>query len=97
MSFCASPERENNLATRLIGGETIVVPVRSGVGELSAIYSLNELGTVIWELIDGKTAVSRMVDRICTEFEVSREVATSDVEEYLECLEDSGLIRGSSE
>ncbi len=97
MSYCASPERRNNLATRLIGGETIVVPVRSGVGELSTIYSLNELGTAIWELIDGKTSVSSIVDRICTEFEVSCEVAASDVQEYLECLEEAGLIQGSSE
>ena len=43
----------------MIAGETIVVPIRGQVGDLESIYNLNEVGSVIWEMTDGQTPVSR--------------------------------------
>jgi hypothetical protein len=44
-----------DFVTRDIAGETIIVPVRDGVGDLNSIYTLNELGTRVWQLVDGQT------------------------------------------
>jgi hypothetical protein len=82
----------SDLVTRDIGGETIIVPVRDGVGDLNSIYTLDELASRIWQLIDGRTHVKEMVETITEEYEVSEEEATKDISEYLDILEKANLI-----
>ena len=85
--------KESDLVTRMIAGETIIVPIRDGVGDLNAIYTLNEVGTRIWHLIDGQTRVEQMVETITAEYEVPEEEAGKDIVDYLDSLEAAGLIK----
>jgi hypothetical protein len=85
--------KERDLVTRVVAGETIIVPIRHGVGDLNAIYTLNEVGTRIWQLIDGKTRVEQIVKTITAEYEVLEEEAGKDVVDYLDSLESAGLIK----
>ena len=78
--------------TRDIAGETIIVPIRDGVGDLNSIYTLNELGTRVWQLIEGQTHVKEIVDSIIREYEVPEEEAARDIIHYLDSLEAAGLI-----
>ena len=89
--------KETNLVTRDIAGETIIVPVKSNVGDLDSIYTLNEIGTLIWQLIDGKNSVGQIVDAICNAYDVTSEEAEKDALEFLNSLEAGGLIRLSNE
>lgn len=79
--------------TRRIGGETLIVPVSGRVGDLEAIYTLNEVGSRIWELIDGPTPVDGIVEAIRSQYNVSPNEATRDVLDFLSLLEERGLIR----
>ncbi len=88
--------KESDFATRSILGETIIVPIKGGVGDLNSIYVLNELGTQIWELIDGKISINRMIEEICKAYDVGPEEAEKDAIEFLNSLEVSGLIRSIS-
>ena len=81
-----------DFVTRDIAGETIIVPVRDGVGDLNSIYTLNELGTRVWQLLDGQTHVKDIVDTISREYEVTEEEAAKDISEYLDILEKANLI-----
>jgi hypothetical protein len=63
------------------------------VGDLDSIYSLNEVGTLIWQLIDGQKTVSQIVEEVFTAYDVSLEDARKDSLEFLESLEQTGLIR----
>lgn len=87
--------KDNQAVTRSIAGETIIVPVRSGVSDLNSIYSLNEVGTAVWQLIDGQRTVEQVVEAIGDEYEVTPEQAAKDVADYLGKLEAEGLIRQS--
>ena len=89
--------KQTNFVTREIAGETIVVPVRNNVGDLDSIYTLNELGTRIWQLIDGKKTLTQIVDGICSAYDVTSEEAEKDALEFLKSLETGGLIRFSDE
>lgn len=89
--------KKNDFVTRDIGGETIIVPIRDHVGDLDSIYSLNEVGTLIWQLIDGQKTVNRIVDEICMAFDVSPEEARKDTLEFVRSLEEAGLIHGEKE
>jgi hypothetical protein len=78
--------------TRSVAGETIVVPIRAGVGDLDSIYTFNEVGSVIWSLIDGATTTGDIVDIVTDRFEVEAEEARNDVVEFLGTLKGAGLI-----
>ena len=84
--------RGKDLVTRCIAGETIIVPVRSSVGDLDSIFTLNEVSTAIWELIDGETSVSRMIETVCSSYDVTPEDAERDTLHFLNSLERAGLI-----
>jgi hypothetical protein len=89
--------KETNFVTREIAGETVIVPVRGNVGDLDSIYTLNDIGTMIWQLIDGKKNVGQIVESICNAYEVTPEEAEEDAVDFLKSLEEAGLIRRSNE
>ena len=74
------------LVTRRIAKETILVPVSSRVGDLDSIYTLTEVGSRIWTLLDTPVSPKQIVDVLCAEYEVSADVASTDVAEFLESL-----------
>jgi hypothetical protein len=85
--------KDNNLMTRNIAGETLIVPIRNRVGDLSSIYTLNEVGARVWQLVDAQTPVARIVQVITSEYEVSEEEAAADIVELLQDWEAAGLVR----
>jgi len=89
--------KDADLVTRDIAGETIIVPIKSNVGDLNSIFTLNEIGTMIWGLIDGKRSVSEIAEAICKTYEVKPEDAEKDILEFLDALKESGLLRISDE
>lgn len=81
--------------TRSIAGETILVPVRGRVGDLDAIYNLNEVGSFIWTLLDGRPSLPQIVEAVCAEFDVAIEQATADAGRFLGTLESAGVVQAS--
>jgi hypothetical protein len=86
------PRRKGEYVTRSIAGETLVVPVRGQVGDLEAIYSLNEVGAFIWDQIDGRTSVTQVADAVRGEFEVAPQQAETETFEFIAALEAAGMI-----
>jgi hypothetical protein len=89
--------KDNQAVTRSIAGETLIVPIASGIGDLNSIYTLNEVGTSIWQLIDGQRSVDQIIEAIGSEYEVSQAEASKDVFDFLAALEAEGLIRHNGE
>jgi hypothetical protein len=90
-------KKNGNIVYRKIADEFIMVPIRNDVSDLSSIYTLNEVGARIWELIDGKREVSKIKKIIIEEFEVDPKEAEADIVELLGQLEAIGGIRIISE
>ena len=76
----------DRVASRKIVDEVILVPLRDSVAETENLYSLNEVGARVYELVDGKRAVRDIIAAIREEFDVTPEQAESDVTEFLEQL-----------
>jgi len=89
------PDRE--FVTRQIAGETLIIPVAGQVGDLDAIYTLNEVASTIWETIEGPTTVHQIVDTLTREYDVTPDQAQADVLELLDVLAAKGLIRPAAE
>jgi hypothetical protein len=85
--------RAGGIVTREIAGETILVPIRQGVGDLSCIFTLNETGSFLWGLIDGERSIDDLVQEVCEAFHVPDEAAARDVAGFLSEMEQAGLLR----
>ncbi len=84
---------DNGFVTRRLAGETIVVPVSSRVGDLDAIYTLNEVASRVWTLLEVPTSVQNIAAVLCDEYDAPAEQVTNDLAELLAEFEASGLIR----
>ena len=84
--------RKSEFVTRMIAGEAVVVPVRGQIGDIDAIYHFNEVGAFIWNLLDGKTSVCDIAHAVCLEFEAAREDSERDTLEFVDLLQDAGMI-----
>ncbi len=76
-------KKSENVVFRKIENEYILVPIKSHAAELDYIYTLNEVGARVWELIDGARTVGDIRDIICSEYEVTPETAVADLDALL--------------
>ena len=84
--------KDTDCVTREIAGETLIVPIRNRVGDLDSIYTLNEVGTMIWQLINGQTPVGRIIDAVRNAYDVDQEEVAKDTVDFIGSLEKEGLI-----
>ena len=84
--------KDPNIVARKIAGEMVLVPIRNNIGDLACIYNLNEIGSCIWELINGGTTVEQIRDKIVEEYEVTPDQAETDIMEFLDQLEQVGAV-----
>lgn len=75
-----------NTVWRSINGQGVLVKIPDG-----SLHLLNEVGTRIWELIQGKRRVREIGQVLCNEFEVTAKRATRDLREFIAQLLEEGL------
>ncbi|MFH1093586.1 MAG: PqqD family protein [Candidatus Omnitrophota bacterium] len=79
-------QKSEDIVSRKIADEVILVPIKSNVGDLDNIYTLNNVGARIWELIDGKRRLVDIKNVLAEEFEVDESQARKDLEEFTQGL-----------
>ena len=84
--------QSQSVVSRVIAGETLIVPVRGGVGDLASIYSLNELGSFLWQQLNPPKTFNELVNSVVDEYEVSTQTAQGDICIFLDKIKDAGLI-----
>ncbi|MCX6271514.1 MAG: PqqD family protein [Bacteroidetes bacterium] len=80
-------EHMPDLVSRKTGNEYIIVPLRGQVADMNSLFTLNETGAFIWELIDGEKDVAQIVCCLMEEYGIEEPVARHDVVELLEKME----------
>jgi hypothetical protein len=85
-------QQAENIVTRQVAGETLLVPISGDLADLGQIFSLNEVGRFIWERLAREGDVEGLVGAIVQEFDVTREKAFLDVSELLRDLLQARLI-----
>jgi Coenzyme PQQ synthesis protein D (PqqD) len=84
--------RSRAVVSRVVAGETLIVPVRGKVGDLASIYSFNETGSQIWKLLDSPRAVGELVSGVAEEYLVDTEQVRQDVVRFLSEMRGEGLV-----
>jgi hypothetical protein len=76
------------IAARVLDGEMIIMSARD-----STLFSLNELGTIIWQGADGATSLEEIVaQKICPEYDVEPAEALEDAESFVRELAEHGIM-----
>ena len=86
--------RHENFVFRRIEDETILVPIKDNVGDMGSIYNLNEVGALVWELLDGQKTLGDIRDTVVAQFEVSTQEAQADICEFISQLETIDAVIG---
>jgi hypothetical protein len=85
--------RGSQVAARMLGDEMMIMS-----SSTSTLFTLNDVAAAIWEAADGVTPLHEIVaGRICSQYEVSPEVALRDVENLVEQLASHGIVVLSDE
>ena len=87
-------KQEDHVVTREIIGETILVPIRGKLADMQRVFTLNEVGAYIWSHLDGQRNLKEICQGLETEYDVDREQAKRDLNEFISVLVDASLVVG---
>jgi hypothetical protein len=80
--------RGTRVAARKVSGEMVILSADD-----SSLYVLNDIGTAVWEAVDGRTPLSTIVDDVvCRDYAVDRDSALRDVQEFVAGLMSHGVL-----
>ena len=79
-------QKDPQIVSRTIAGESILVPIRPNADDLESIYTLNETGALVWSLLDGKHTLAEIRDALVSDFEIEAEEAQQDLIELIQDL-----------
>ncbi len=82
----------DNLVTREIVGETIIVPITGELADLQQVYSLNATGAFVWQRLDGSASLEIIHQAVTKHFKVRKKDAWEDLVELVEDLARASLI-----
>ena len=77
---------------REIMGDVVLVPINQSTSQFNGLITVNELGKFIWENIEKVQDENDLLQLILDEYEVDRDVAKKDLDEFLQVLKDMDII-----
>ena len=77
---------------RDIVGETVLVPINESTSSFNGLITVNELGKFIWENIESSNDEDELLQRILDEYEVDKDVAKDDLNEFLDILRKNEIV-----
>lgn len=82
------PHKSLKIVARKSGSDYILVPIRDNIADMEAVYTLNDSGAFIWDLIDGKRSVKAIADEMVRKFNIDNKTAIKDVMDLIDDLND---------
>ena len=82
-----------NVVAREIEGELIIVPLVAGMGDLEdELFTLNETGKAVWDMLDGKRSLGEVSKALAQGFEAPADEISSDVVGLVSELVKRGML-----
>ena len=85
-----------DIVSRSIAGEMFLVPIRGKLADMQQLFSLNPVAEHVWKHLDGRRKLSEIRDSVLISFDVNKEEAESDIQEFIEDLLSAELIIGKN-
>lgn len=80
-------QAKERVAERKVGDETVLVPLKGNVADLNEMFTLNEVGSFIWENLSADASIEGLTRLVTQEFDVDRHMAEADIRLFLQSLE----------
>lgn len=81
------------VVAREIEGELIIVPLNGGIADFDdALYSFNETGRRIWDLLFTGISMGMLCERLSEEFDAPKETIQNEVVDLLQKLLEMRII-----
>ena len=84
--------KQEEIVTRQIAGETLLVPVYGDLANMERIFALDPVAEFIWEQLNGEKSLKDIRDEVLGAFDVKKEKAETDIFEFIENLLEAELI-----
>ena len=78
---------------RIIAGEAILIPISKETQVAGRLFSLNETGAFIWELINGHRNLAEILIAILDEHDIEENTAREDLISLVNELQELGAIK----
>jgi methyltransferase-like protein len=92
MNLMSVYQKKEDIVTRSIADETLLVPIRSQMADMQRIFALNPAAEFIWQQLDGKQKLENILEGITSNFNVEKVQAESDLQEFILQLIKEGII-----
>ncbi len=83
---------KENFVLRNVADTWVVLPLGESAVEFNGMLALNETGVVLWKALAAGCDKRALVKALTDEYDVSDELASSDVEIFLEKLASVGCL-----
>jgi Coenzyme PQQ synthesis protein D (PqqD) len=87
MSAPDYPKQRNDIHTRVVDGETVILDRRQNL-----IHQLNHTATRVWDCCDGQTSLTEIALQLTEAFDVPQEIAVRDVTTVIQQFHDLHLL-----
>lgn len=86
-------KQADNIVSRDVMGETLLVPIAGEMASMDNIYTLNETGNFIWNKIDANTSLATIRELLAQTYsEILSNELEADLLELVRDLEQNQLI-----
>jgi len=82
----------DNIVTRKVMDETLLVPIAGDLASMDNLYTLNETGAFIWQSLDGSRSLAEISSALEQQYDATMDVIQADTVEIAARLADVGLI-----
>ena len=82
----------NEFIMREIAGEYVLVPIGKRTLTFQGLVTMNEVGALIWEMMEKESDIDQIVSGILDEYEVDEQTARKDVLDFIGFLKDCQII-----
>lgn len=84
---------KKNFVLRQVAGAWVVLPLGAETVNFSGMLQLNESGAMLWRVLEEGGSQDALVEALLGEYDVTREQAEADVQEFLAKLNQAGCIQ----
>lgn len=77
---------------REIAGDYIIIPVGKTVLEFNGLITVNEVGVLLWNMLQEEVTMDDLVKAVLHEYDVEEAVARADIQEFLDKLTEARVL-----
>jgi ABC-type thiamin/hydroxymethylpyrimidine transport system permease subunit len=86
-------EKNPDYVFRKIVDELVLVPICQDVADMDCIYTMNPVGALIWEKVDGQATLAEIQAAVADQYDADPQAVAADVAGFLQELEAAGAVR----